>query len=398
MAELEGALAEERAAAGDLASLRERIESSSAALSQRMETLGARERELAQVNAGLEQAKQQLAQIEERQGLNRQRLNADLATLGERERDLAAAMRSLSGAQLHEQRLREEIEDLANTETEKRAILGALDLEVGTLERERSQRATDLAGVQAELQTTRTLLAETQEQLDKALLASSVAELQAREAALRAREAELEARVVASRVFAGPTQFPPEGFAAYGILAFRSAATPQSRGRHVMICEAYVAGLPHAPKLVSEFEVDFIDQMVTVWPVDDDSTSDKLNRLPQEGLCDTAIGSYGLETALLALKHAELAGADVSGIGPYLLAWSPSDKKGKRDALVLVADMSGVTTDRQANEMLLSWSRDIELDPRLWRNGWDVQRLLFKFRLWLDDYGPKILALFGDKE
>jgi septal ring factor EnvC (AmiA/AmiB activator) len=45
VADLEQTLAEERAAAGDLASLRERIGTASASLNQRMEALGGRERE-----------------------------------------------------------------------------------------------------------------------------------------------------------------------------------------------------------------------------------------------------------------------------------------------------------------------------------------------------------------
>jgi chromosome segregation ATPase len=187
VAELERTLAEERAAAGDLASLRERIETASATLNQRMEVLGARERELAEVNTALDQAKQQMAALEERQATNLQRLSARLTTLGQRERDLAETTRSLSGAQLRAQQLQTQIEELANTETEKRAILGALNLELGTLERERAKRATALAGVQGQLQTTQTLLAETKEQLDKALLARSVADLRAREAELQTR-------------------------------------------------------------------------------------------------------------------------------------------------------------------------------------------------------------------
>jgi hypothetical protein len=58
-----------------------------------------------------------------------------------------------------------------------------------------------------------------------------------------------EARVIASRLFAGPDQYPPEEFAAYGILAFRSRASSQDRARHLMICEAYAATLPHADEL-----------------------------------------------------------------------------------------------------------------------------------------------------
>ena len=195
VAELEGTLVEERAAAGDLASLRERIDTAGASLNQRMETLGARERELAEVSQALAQAKQQIATLEERQAANRQRLNARLTTLGERERDLAETTRSLSGAQLREQQLQKAVGELGNTETEKRAVLGALNLQVGTLDRQRAQRATALAGVQSELDTTQTLLKETQEQLDKALLAQSVGELQAREADLHKQLDGLEAEL-----------------------------------------------------------------------------------------------------------------------------------------------------------------------------------------------------------
>jgi chromosome segregation ATPase len=195
VAELEGTLAQERAAAGDLASLRERIETASASLNQRMETLGARERELAEVNTALDQAKQQRAALEERQAMNLQRLSARLTTLGARERDLAEVSRSLSAAQLRDEGLRTQIEELTSTETEKRAVLGALNLQIGTLERERAQRATALAGVQSELDTTQTLLKETQEQLDKSLLAKSVGELQAREADLHKQVDELEAEL-----------------------------------------------------------------------------------------------------------------------------------------------------------------------------------------------------------
>lgn len=195
VAELERTLAEERAAAGDLASLRERIETASATLNQRMEVLGARERELAEVNKALDQAKQQMAALEERQATNLQRLSARLTTLGERERDLAKTSRALSGARLQEEQLRATIDELSGTATEKRATVGALNLQIGTLERERAQRAATLARVQSELDTTQTLLKETQEQLDKALLAKSVGELQAREADLHKQVGELEAEL-----------------------------------------------------------------------------------------------------------------------------------------------------------------------------------------------------------
>jgi chromosome segregation ATPase len=108
---------------------------------------------------------------------------------------LAETSRSLSAAQLRDEGLRTQIEKLTGTETEKRTALGALNLQIGTLERERAQRATALASVQSELDTTQARLKETQEQLDKALLAQSVGELQARESDLRKQLDDLEAEL-----------------------------------------------------------------------------------------------------------------------------------------------------------------------------------------------------------
>jgi chromosome segregation ATPase len=192
---LEQTLAQERAAAGDLASLRERIETTGASLNQRMAALGARERELAEVGTALDRATQEMAALEQRQGVNQQRLNARLATLGERERELAETARALGRTQLRAQEVRSKIEELDRTDTEKRTVLGALNLEIGTLDRQRAQRATALAGVQAELETTQARLVETRAQLDQALLAKSVAELQARETDLEAKLNDLDAEL-----------------------------------------------------------------------------------------------------------------------------------------------------------------------------------------------------------
>jgi hypothetical protein len=198
--------------------------------------------------------------------------------------------------------------------------------------------------------------------------------------------------VAASRLFAGPGQYPPGEFAAYGILAFRSRATSQDRDRHVIICEAYIAGLPH----VSELSVEPMKQMVTVWPTDSDENADKLNRMARTDVCHSAIDNYGLAASLQAIKEAVATEkAELSGIGPFLLAWSPSSEKGNKDALVLVMNLSGVTTYGQAQQILAEWSRDIERNPELWRDGWDIEKLRLEIRLWVDRYGPQILMLFG---
>jgi hypothetical protein len=118
--------------------------------------------------------------------------------------------------------------------------------------------------------------------------------------------------------------------------------------------------------------------------------------MPQNGLCGIAVDGYDLATARTALHDAARVGMDTSGIGPFLLAWSPSTNKGKPDALVLVADLSDVTTYPQAQEFLLAWSHDIEQDPSVWRNGWSLAKVRMKIRLWADTYGAKILSFAGN--
>lgn len=197
--------------------------------------------------------------------------------------------------------------------------------------------------------------------------------------------------ITASRIFAGPNQYPPQDFAAYGILAFRSRPSPHDRDRHLMICHAYVTSLPHT----SEMSIPLSEQMVTVWPVDADADAEELNRMPPDVLCEFAVDQYGLVIAKQALRDAELAGVDTSDRGPFLLAWSPSIDKGKQDALVLVLDLSNVTTYPQAQQILLEWSSDIEQDPQFWSNGWNIERVRTEVRYWIDEYGPKVLVLFG---
>jgi hypothetical protein len=199
--------------------------------------------------------------------------------------------------------------------------------------------------------------------------------------------------VTASRLFAGPNEYPPKQFAAYGILAFRSRPTPYDRERQLMFCNAYVAALPHA----SELEVPRSKQMVTVWPLNSDEASDRLNRLGYhlKGICQIAVDNYGLAIAQQALKDAELTGRTLNRAGPFLLAWSPAAEKGKEDALVLVSDLSDITTYEQARERFLAWSRDIESDPALWVRGWDLERVRTYVRDWVDKYGEMSLALFS---
>jgi hypothetical protein len=207
------------------------------------------------------------------------------------------------------------------------------------------------------------------------------------------------AKITTSRGFTGPNQFPPKSFASYGIIAFPSRASSHDIDRHLMICEAYVTALPHSNELVG---VPPDQQMITVWPVNSDDISSKLNENSVDVNsmdlgCDQAVKNYGLLLSKQALKEAKIVGVNTSGSGPYLLAWSPADKKGKKDALVLVSDLSDVTTYQQAQAVFRQWINDIQQDPNLWKTGWNMEKLRVKIRFWADMYGPRMLAVFSGK-
>jgi hypothetical protein len=198
-------------------------------------------------------------------------------------------------------------------------------------------------------------------------------------------------KIRASRLFAGPGQFPPEAFAAYGIVAFRARASSGERDRYLMLCEAYVAALPRRDELDLPDE----EQMVTVWPIADNATADALNEVRGPDSCATAVDRYGLATSLQAIRDAgdDRVGRDRRG--PFLLAWSPSSDKGKPDALMLVADLTDVTTYPQAEALFVLWRDDIEANPDYWDDGWDVEQLRLAIRLWVDRYGSQIFTVLG---
>jgi hypothetical protein len=137
--------------------------------------------------------------------------------------------------------------------------------------------------------------------------------------------------VLPSRAFAGPTQYPPSRFAAYGIVAFPSRAVPDDIARYVMICEAFVASLPSHLEVRAPIEM----QMVTVWPIQTDRDADNLDIASRDSseLCKHAVDSYGLVAALAAINDARRSHAVLDGLGPYLLAWSPPNTKGRANAL-----------------------------------------------------------------
>lgn len=201
--------------------------------------------------------------------------------------------------------------------------------------------------------------------------------------------------VLPTRVFAGPNQYPPKSFAAYGIVAFPAKATTDEIPRYNIICEAYVTTL----LFYADVHVPLNRQMVTVWPIESDHEATRINNImtPPSKVCDAAVSHYGLLTAQEAIADARKNNARMDGLGPFLLAWSPSEQKGRSDVLVLVTDLSEVTTTEQAQRLFQEWGNDIEKNPDLWEKGWNVNKLKTLIRLWADKYGERLLHLAGGK-
>jgi len=197
--------------------------------------------------------------------------------------------------------------------------------------------------------------------------------------------------IVATRHFAKRADFPPQKFAGYGIVAFKSLATPGDRDRHIHICHAFFASLIDSGS--SGTAVD--KQMVTIWPIIDDYDDDALDGLNtqalQDGMCDDAVQNYDLVMANVALRQAERAGGDISGAGPFLLAWAPGETKGRTDTVVLIADFSDVESEDDAKEAMQIWKDDIEGDQELWNKGFTLVKLRAKMRRMVDKYGESLL-------
>jgi hypothetical protein len=197
--------------------------------------------------------------------------------------------------------------------------------------------------------------------------------------------------VVATRMFAGPGQYPPSDFRAYGIVAFPARQGDANKDRFKMMCDAYRVTLPH---YTEERNVALEDQMVTVWPIKDDSEANVINRIARDKICDRAIPNYGFATALKALDSARRQGAKLNDRGPYILAWAPGSDMQKPDALVLVADLTNVAISDDAELMFRRWHDEIQKDKDLWYPTFDGDGIRVKARLWLDKNGDDIVKLF----
>jgi hypothetical protein len=199
--------------------------------------------------------------------------------------------------------------------------------------------------------------------------------------------------VLPTRMAAGPGQFPPKQFRAYGIVAFKTRPTPADRDRYDMVCDAYVSSLAY----YKDVSAPLGNQMVTVWPVETASWADRINGESRQKVCTDAVPHYGLASSLEAIDSAKKNGAALDGQGPFLMAWSPGSAKGQPDALVLVADMSDIINNEQSKQIFAQWALDIQNDSSLWDPTWNMEKLTLRIRLWADKWGTRILNTYKSK-
>ncbi len=204
----------------------------------------------------------------------------------------------------------------------------------------------------------------------------------------------------ASRAFAGPGAEFQESVAVYGILAFQSRATTASRAKYIAICEAYIAAFPSVSEL-EEHGLPLDEQMVTVWPLDQDTLAGDLNEELEERVmngvqsrCDEIVDHIDLVQSLGAIHWAQRAcdGVRLSGDGPYLLAWSVPQRE-EDGCAGLRMDFSNVTHTDHATRRFRYWREQIQERPELWRNGWSWARARFLVEEAADLVGPGVLAL-----
>ena len=181
---------------------------------------------------------------------------------------------------------------------------------------------------------------------------------------------------------------PPESFAAYGVIIFKSRASSFDIERHKLICEAYLSALPHFRELDQPVQ----NQMVTVWPINSDEVASEINQLRGTEICDRAIDHYGLPFAqgkLAELRaYTSVEGEyDTSSDGPFLVAWAPGTKITDKGAVALFVDMTDVYTYPQAIRLMGNWRDRIQEDPSVWRDGFQSESLVAVLRNFFDRYG-----------
>ena len=154
---------------------------------------------------------------------------------------------------------------------------------------------------------------------------------------------------------------------------------------------AYRASLPPQKTLPSSIPPS--NQMLTIWPLDEPDASDAL-----KDDCDFAVDHYDLAGGILAIQDASRhQGANLEGIGPFLIGWSPSNARGVPDKVVLIFDLSRLESQASFDEAFAIWQKRIVENPTLWVSGFSVAKIRLALRDFVDHYGTDIVRIWGDK-
>jgi hypothetical protein len=196
-------------------------------------------------------------------------------------------------------------------------------------------------------------------------------------------------RLVPARVYLRAADIPPPSIGAYGVVALRSKPTPANRERLLRTCMAYRASLPPQKTLPSSIPPS--NQMLTIWPLDEPDASDAL-----KDDCDFAVDHYDLAGGILAIQDASLhRGANLEGIGPFLIGWSPSNARGVPDEVVLIFDLSRLESQASFDEAFAIWQKRIVENPTLWVSGFSAVRIRLALRDFVDHYGTDVVKIWG---
>lgn len=203
-----------------------------------------------------------------------------------------------------------------------------------------------------------------------------------------------EGPVQATRLFSGRGQFDPAAFATYGIVAFPSGPTSDDASRFRLFCEVFVGNLDP----IEDGANPPSRQAVTVWPVLSTVTEDDYNLSLAEG-CTRATQEYDATESRRVISAANAAGSDLSGRGPFFIAWSLGETYGTQRGQRLIYDMSKVTDATQARIHIQQWSREIAAGPTTWAGDWDGARRWIAIQRTMTNFGrPVDRILFGTQE
>jgi len=192
-------------------------------------------------------------------------------------------------------------------------------------------------------------------------------------------------QIVPARLLLRSADIPPPGLGGYGIVAFTALPTSESKDRLNRVCEAYTHSLPRQQSLPRT--VALRDQMLTIWPIDDPNASAAL-----ADNCAYLTSHYDLYGGQAAIRDAGRQGINLSGRGPYLIAWSPSQNRGVPDKIVLVYDLSDYSSQASFDTMFAFWQNAIIANPSLWRNGVAAAQKRLIFRDFVDSTSQSFLT------